>query len=74
MQKIKLQPVIIGIIERYRLNQYDLVFSNNEKIASTVFMPFTTTTNQVSQVIASGFETASDIAYRTRVPIEKLLT
>lgn len=65
---------LIGLIERYNLNQYDLVFPEREATVSTPMLPsLTLTTNKVPQVFATGFETAGDIAYRTGTPLSQLL-
>ncbi len=83
---------LIALIERYDLQQYDLVFSEWRKTTdpahatvgvsdstrdnvskSIVYATLITTINGVPETMASGFETASDIAYRSRMSVERLL-
>ena len=64
---------LIGIIERYDLHEYDLAFPSRDTTALAFYPPLVTTTNDVPNTFASGFETAGDIAYRTRMPVERLL-
>ncbi|MCB0567085.1 MAG: LysM peptidoglycan-binding domain-containing protein, partial [Phaeodactylibacter sp.] len=64
---------LIGLIDRYNLHQYDLISPARDTSSLAFYPPLVTSTNDVPNTFASGFETAGDIAYRTRIPVERLL-
>ncbi len=69
--------LLIGLIQRYELYKYDLVFpaaQDTTVVVQNEFPVMITTTNEVVQTFASGYETAADIANRTNVPLQDLLT
>ncbi|MCB9276014.1 MAG: LysM peptidoglycan-binding domain-containing protein [Lewinellaceae bacterium] len=61
---------LIGLIERYGLSKYDQPPSEP---ATPAVSPIIATTNNVTFTLASGYETASDIALRTQVSVGDLL-
>ncbi|GJM35290.1 MAG: hypothetical protein DHS20C18_42910 [Saprospiraceae bacterium] len=65
--------LLIQLIQRYKLYEYDLVFPLTPDTISAGFPPLITTTNDVPHTFASGYETALDIAIRTNTPLEDLL-
>lgn len=64
---------LIDLIERYGLHQYDQPGTAPEEPASRPAPPLIITTNNVPFTLASGYETARDIAYRTNIPLGDLL-
>jgi LysM repeat protein len=67
--------ILIDLILRYQLHEYDLVFPlPTNSIPPTAFPPLISSTNEVAQTFASGYETAEDIAARTNLPLKDLLT
>ncbi len=64
---------LAGLIERYELMQYDQLGVMPAGPSALAPPPIVSTTNNVPFTIASGYETAQDIAWRTRVPVGDLL-
>ena len=69
--------LLISLIDRYELFQYDLPASAPADTLSitspATIPPLISTTNNVPFTLASGYETAKDIAYRTKIPLGDLL-
>lgn len=64
---------LISLVERYELFQYDRQPPAPEEPVPMPAPPLILTTNDVPFTLASGYETAREIAYRTGAPLGDLL-